>query len=191
MRFLLFGSLAVLALERLWELRVSSRHVRALRARGGVEHGAGHYRPLMVFHVLYFVALPVEVLLLARTPPRLWPLFAVVSLAGFALRNAARLALGERWTARVIVVPGLAPVRSGLYRWVRHPNYAGLVLEMLGLPLAFGAWLTTLYAALGNAVFVTIRIRTEERALGAAAGYAEAMAGIPRLVPGRRPRGGA
>lgn len=190
MRVLLFASLAVLAFERLWELRVSTRNVRRLRARGGVEHGAGHFPALMVFHVLYFLVLPAEVLLLGRTPPRLWPLFAAVSLAGFALRNAARLALGERWTARVIVVPGLPPVRSGLYGWVRHPNYDGLVLEMLGLPLAFGAWLSAVYAVLGNAVFVTLRIRTEERALEAASGYAEAMAGVPRFLPGRRSRGG-
>ena len=109
-------------------------------------------------------------------------------LAGQALRMAAMRALGERWTVKVMTVPGAPPVQRGIFRWLRHPNYLGVILEIAALPLIHGAYLTTIVFSLCNAVLLTRRIRAEEDALTLDNGYALALGDRPRLVPW--PRGG-
>ena len=78
-------------------------------------------------------------------------------------------ALGERWTTRVLVLPGRPRVRDGAYRWLRHPNYVAVVIEFVAAPLMFGAWRTALAFSLANLLALRVRIRCEERALARAA----------------------
>jgi methyltransferase len=94
-------------------------------------------------------------------------------------------ALGERWNTRILVVPGAPPVRRGPYRFLRHPNYLAVAIEIAALPLAFGSWRTALAFSVGNAFLLGVRIPAEERALGAA--WGAAFADTPRFVPGGRP----
>ena len=97
------------------------------------------------------------------------------------LRWWAVATLGPRWSTRVIVVPGEPPVTTGPYRWLRHPNYLAVVLEMACLPLAWGMWRLALVFSLGNAAILWFRIRDEERALGPE--WKRAFEGKGRLVP--------
>jgi methyltransferase len=76
-----------------------------------------------------------------------------------------RRALGERWTVRIWVVPGLAPVTRGPYRWLRHPNYLAVAVELATGALLFGAWRTALAATALYLAALAIRIPVEERAL--------------------------
>lgn len=73
--------------------------------------------------------------------------------------------LGPRWNTRILVVPGLPPVRSGPYRWLDHPNYVAVVVEGLALPLAGGAWRTAAGFGVLNAALLRVRVRAEEQAL--------------------------
>jgi methyltransferase len=82
--------------------------------------------------------------------------------------------LGERWNARVIVLPGAPRVRSGVYRFLRHPNYVAVALELLAGPLVFGAWRTAAVFTLANFFALRVRIRCENRALAAAEAEAAA-----------------
>jgi len=178
------GYLAVLLLlagERLLELTVSRRHVRALLARGGVEAGRGHYRPMVLLHAAFFAACAAEALA-RRAPPSAWALLPLGgALLAQVLRWWAIATLGERWTTRVIVLPGAPPVTGGPYRWVKHPNYLAVALELACVPLAYGGWRTALVFSLANAVLLAIRIRAEERALGA--GWERAFRGRSRFLP--------
>jgi methyltransferase len=158
--------LVVLAVQRLAELLWSARNERRLAARGGREQGAGHFPLLVLVHVLFPVLLVAEVLSLGARPGPLWPLWLALWLVAQALRYAAVRALGERWTVRVWVLPGAPLVRSGPYRFLRHPNYVAVVLELLAAPLMFGAWRTALVISALNALALATRIRAEERALG-------------------------
>jgi methyltransferase len=88
-------------------------------------------------------------------------------MAAQALRYAAMHALGERWNVRIIVLPDEPLVRSGPYRWLRHPNYVAVVVELIAAPLIFGAWRTAVVVSLLNAIALRTRIRVENDALRA------------------------
>lgn len=158
--------LAVVALQRLLELRLSARHEARLRARGAVEHGRAHFPLLVALHVLWPLGLAAEVLVAGARPGAAWPLWLALWLGAQALRARAIRALGERWTVRVWTVPGAPLVRRGPYRWLRHPNYLAVAIELIAGPLLFGAWRTALAASLANAAAMALRIPAEERALG-------------------------
>lgn len=157
------------SLERLVELVVSRRHARALLARGGVEVGASHYPAMVAIHAGLLLGCAVEPALTARSIPTLaWPMVALVVLAQ-ALRWWAVVTLGGRWTTRVVVVPGAPRVAAGPYRLLPHPNYLAVVVEGFALPAACAAWATAATFAIANLALLALRIRTEERALDAAA----------------------
>jgi methyltransferase len=182
-RALYLGFLALLALERLFELRLSRHNVRAALARGGIEVGARHFRAMAALHTAFLASCALEVTLLGRPFPGAAGFAALATaLLAQALRYWAIGALKERWSVRVIAVPGDAPVTSGPYRFVRHPNYVAVALEMISVPLVHGAFLTAAVFSLANAVLLAIRIPAEERALGEA--WARAFQGKPRFLPG-------
>jgi methyltransferase len=160
--------IALVGLERLLELRLSKRNAAWAFARGGQEHGHGHYRFMTVFHTAFLVACVAEPWLLDRPFVSPWGFVALVlALAAQLLRYWAITTLGTRWNTRVIVLPDWEPVTGGPYRFFRHPNYAAVVLELAVLPLVHGAWVTALVFSVVNAALLRVRISVEERALGA------------------------
>ncbi len=158
------------ALERLAELVVAQRNARWAFARGGRETGAGHYPVMVLLHTGLLVGCLAEVWLADRpfVPALGWPMLAL-ALGSQVLRWWCIATLGPRWNTRVIVVPGLPLVARGPYRWLRHPNYVAVVVEGFALPLVHSAWLTAAVFTAANAALLTVRIRTENRALADAA----------------------
>lgn len=156
----------LLGLQRLLELRLSRRNEKRLLAMGGHEVAPGQLQWMKALHTTWLVAMLLEVYALKRPflPFLAIPAAALFS-AGQALRYSAIRTLGPRWTVRVMALPGVAPVRSGIYRYVRHPNYLGVVLELAAAPLLHGAyWTSMLFSGL-NAVLLAKRIQVEEQAL--------------------------
>ena len=173
---------ALIGLERIAELLLSSRNARLAVARGGAESGASQFRWMAAVHALFLPCCAAEVLLLRRPfPGALGWTCAAGALSAQALRWWAISALGRRWNVRVIVVPGDAPVRRGPYRFLRHPNYVAVAAEMLFVPLAHGAWMTAAAFSVLNALLLRARIRIEEQALGTA--WQREFEGIPRFIP--------
>jgi len=164
-----YALLVVITFERLAELVVSQRHATGLLRRGGVEYGRGHFPVMVALHVGLLVGCWVEPIVLHRPfiPALAWPMLIVV-VAANALRWWCIATLGPRWTARVIVIPGLPLVRSGPYRWFAHPNYVAVVVEGAALPLVGSAWITACTFTVLNAALLTVRLRCETRALAAA-----------------------
>ena len=80
--------------------------------------------------------------------------------------------LGRRWNTRVVVLSGRPLVHHGPYRWMRHPNYLAVVVEIAAVPLIYGAWWTALAFSAGNLLVLRTRLRVEEAALRAADGAA-------------------
>jgi len=151
-------------MERLAELGLSGRNLAWARARGGREHGFGHYRPMVALHTALLLACLVEATHRSFVPALGWPMLAVVVLAQ-SLRWWSITTLGPRWNTRIIVLPGLPLVEAGPYRWARHPNYVAVVLEGIALPLVHTAWVTAVVFTVLNAGLLRVRISAENAAL--------------------------
>ena len=166
-QWLFTALILAVGLERLAELVVSNRNAAWALARGGVESGRGHYPPMVALHTGFLLAALAEVWLLHRSFHWWgWIALAVV-VAAQALRWWCIAVLGKQWNTRVIVVPGLSRVTRGPYRFLPHPNYVAVVAEGIALPLVHDAWLTAAGFTALNAWLLTVRIRTENAALGA------------------------
>ncbi|MFB3903350.1 MAG: isoprenylcysteine carboxyl methyltransferase family protein [Acidobacteriota bacterium] len=164
------GLLVVLAIvigtERMLELRLAGRNRRLILARGGQECGQSHYRWVILLHSAWFVAWLAEAF--ARGPhlPGLWPVWLALFLLAEALRYWCITTLGVRWNTRILVIPGAPLVRSGPYRWLRHPNYLAVVTDLFAVPMIFNAWITALaFTVLNLALLLFVRIPAEEKAL--------------------------
>jgi methyltransferase len=169
-RLLFAGFVAALGLQRLFELRLSRRNERRIRRCGGREHAAETYRWIVSLHAAWFAAMLLEVFAGRREfRPRLAALALSLFAIGQALRLTAIRTLGWRWSTRVMTLPGPkgAPVRRGIYRSIRHPNYLGVELEILAVPLVHSAFLTSAVFGAANALLLRNRIRLEEQALDA------------------------
>ena len=157
-------------MQRVFELRLSCRNEKRLRARGAVERGRKHYPFMVALHVLWLVSTLVEGLLRGPALPAYWPAALALFVLVQPLRYWAILSLGESWNTKILVVRGARPIRSGPYRYLEHPNYVVVVVEILTFPLIFGAWATALVFTALNAVLLRVRIREENRALREPAG---------------------
>ena len=167
-RLLFAGFVAALGIQRLFELRLSRRNERQMRQRGGREHAPETYKWIVSLHAAWFAAMLAEVLVRKRKPasrPQLAAFALGLFAAGQALRFTAIRTLGQRWSTRIMTVPGEAPIRHGIYRTIRHPNYLGVELEILAVPLLGSAYITSLVFGLANALLLRDRIRREEQAL--------------------------
>ena len=152
--------LALVTLQRVGELWLSNRNTRRLLAEGAREYGQSHYLLIVAVHALWLVSL--WWLAPGRHIFAFWLVF-------YVLLQVARIwvlaTLGQRWTTRIIVLPGAPLVRRGPYRFVNHPNYVVVIGEIFVLPLVFGLWQIALIFTALNAAVLTIRIREENRAL--------------------------
>jgi methyltransferase len=175
-----YALLGCIACERIAELFLSRRNARIAFARGAVESGAGHFRVMTVLHLLFLPCCALEASFRAFPGALGWVALAA-ALAAQGLRWWAIGSLGWRWNVRVIAVPGEPPLRRGPYKFVRHPNYVAVCLEMLFVPLIHGAWICAAAFSLANALLLRVRIRAEEQALGGA--YQRAFDGVPRFLP--------
>ena len=157
--------LTLVALQRGAEVLWSSRNERRLRRRGGIEHGRRHYPAMVAMHTAWLVAAAIESRFSRRV--RIGPLVAVGAIQ--PIRYWVIGSLGERWTTRIVVVPGEPEVTTGPFARVRHPNYMVVAAEIALLPLAIGARRTAAVFTVLNALLMTVRIPTERAALRSAA----------------------
>ena len=130
------------------------------------ETGQGHYPAMVALHTGFLVAMLVEALVRRPEVPSAlaWSMLALVAVAQ-ALRWWCIATLGPQWNTRVIVVPDLAPVRTGPYRFLAHPNYVAVVVEGIALPLIHACWITAAGFTILNAALLRVRLRVENDAL--------------------------
>ena len=159
----MIGAIALLGFvtaERLGELVLAKRNTARLISRGAVEFSPYHYPLIVVLHAAWLMGLWYA----AWDLPLQWgwlALFAALQL----LRVWVLATLGERWTTRIIVLPGASLVKTGPYRFLSHPNYAVVVGEIAVLPLVFGLPWYALAFSLLNAIILFLRITAESAAL--------------------------
>jgi methyltransferase len=178
-----FALLAGFALLRLIELWFSRRHQARLLAHGGTKVAEPLYPLMVALHASLFVSCVLEVGLFKRpfVPMLGWPSLALLGLC-LAGRVWVWRSLGEQWNVQ-IVISSRPVVDWGPYRYVRHPNYSIVIIEMVALPLVHNAYLTALIFSLLNAAVLWQRVRREEAALFTCPEYAAKMGTKPRFFP--------
>jgi len=176
--------LALVAVERLAEVRISLRHQRTLAQRGIAKRPDPRFRWMVILHGAVLVGAAVEVVVLRR--PFLFSLGSLMALL-FVLATALRWwsirSLGAHWNVEVMDSAALGVVSRGPYRWVRHPNYLAVFVEMTALPLIHTAWITALTGTVANAWILRHRIALEESWLESHPDYRTTMAAKPRFLP--------
>ena len=114
---------------------------------------------------------------------------SLVAAIAFILAQALRVwtlrTLGKHWNISVMTSPEDTPsfVSTGPYRFIRHPNYLVVIVEIVSLPIIGGAWLSAIFFSALNGIVLHKRIATEEHALFAIPGYAAVMGAKPRFLP--------
>ena len=155
---LTFGALLV-------ETRRASRNERAQRSRGGVEPADDVYKIMRVAYPGAFLSMFAEGAVRGAPPATVLLAGAGVFAAAKILKWWAILSLGPFWTFRVIVVPGAPLTVKGPYRWLRHPNYVGVMGELAGFAAAAGAPVSGSAALVAFGALLIKRIAVENRAL--------------------------
>ena len=152
--------LALLTVQRLAELAIARRNTAALLAGGGREVGATHYPIIVLFHAAWLLGLWI----FAREHEVNW-----ILIAAFVVLQALRIwvltTLGPRWTTRIILMPEKPLVVGGPFRFLRHPNYLVVALEIFVLPFAFSLIWFGLICGMINLAILALRISIEEKAL--------------------------
>ena len=179
------GLLLAVALLRIFELRVSRRNQQKLLAQGASKVEKPPFRWVVLVHTAVLICAALEVVFLRRP---FIPLLAAIMFVVFIASNLVRLwvvrTMGQHWNVQVMNSTSLGVIVSGPFRFVRHPNYAAVFVEMFSLPLIHTAWVTALIGCLGYAAAISQRISVEESVLLANAEYRAAMSAKPRFLPG-------
>jgi len=122
-----------------------------------------------------------------------WLLFALgwaCALGSFAIRRRAIAALGRFWSLHVEIRESHKFVQSGPFRWMRHPTYFSMILELLCAAFFLQGWWSLAAALVVFIPTMIVRVRTEEEALVAKFGedYRAYQRSTPAVLPYKLPR---
>lgn len=162
------AALLTVLLIMLAELAMSRANERWLRANGAVEAPDEVYGTMRWAYPATFVAMGLEGAFFGPTPGRMAVVGVLVLIAAKLLKYWAIASLGRRWSYGVLTIPGAPLVVSGPYRWLRHPNYVGVLGELVGMAILVGARISGPLATIFFASLLWRRIVAEERALNRA-----------------------
>jgi methyltransferase len=175
---------AAVALLRFAELFISARHRRALAAAGASTVHEPHFKWMALLHTAILAGAALEVVALHR------PFVPALAIPALALLIAATWTrwwviqtLGQHWNVGVMDSTRQGVVDTGPYRWVRHPNYTAVFVELLALPLVHTAWITAVLGGVAHVFVLRARIAAEDRVLLANADYQGRMGNKPRFLP--------
>ena len=169
---------------RFIELGVSRRNQKSLIAKGASRVSEPRFQWMIFVHAVVLVGAGLEVILLHRPLiPALAISMGILVLLSNMLRWWVIRTLRSHWNVQIMNSARLGVVSNGPYRWVRHPNYVAVFVELIALPLIYSAWISALVAAVGNGWVLYSRIEVEDQMLLSDAGYREAMGNKPRFLP--------
>ncbi|MDF2904616.1 MAG: hypothetical protein K0S25_2254, partial [Bacillus sp. (in: firmicutes)] len=174
-RMVFEGFISFVVLQRLVELVIAKKNEKVMKEKGAIEFGQLHYRFMVLMHVMFFVVLILEVSNFNEQVSQFWPILLPMFLLVQAGRIWALTSLGEFWNTKIIVLPEARPIKRGPYRYLKHPNYVIVSIELLVIPLLFHAYMTAVIFTILNGYLLSIRIPAEEQALAQLTEYKTTM----------------
>jgi len=165
MNFLFIIFYIFLVFQRQIELFVARRNEQLVRKEGAVEYDREGYKYIVMLHAGFFISLLAENMLLNRQLNKYSVILFGVFIFTQLLRYWAIASLGKYWNTRILVVPGIKLVTRGPYKYIKHPNYLAVIIEIAVIPLIFSCYITAIVFSLLNLVTLRRRISIEENAL--------------------------
>ena len=159
------GVLTFVIIQRLVELEIARRNTLYAKSLGGYEIGKEHYSLIVILHVAFLGSLILETLVRDHIQIKPVPIFLAIFFLAQILRIWVIASLGRMWNTRILIIPNSKPVTGGPYRYLKHPNYLVVILEIATLPLSFGALGTAIVFSGLNLALLRIRIKVEEEGL--------------------------
>lgn len=107
------------------------------------------------------------------------------ALLSLMIRKRAIAALGRFWSLHVEIREQHKLVTDGPFRFVRHPTYLSMFLELLAIGLILNSYYALLFSVIIFIPTLIVRIRMEEKALISKFGdsYRDYIKTTPALVP--------
>jgi protein-S-isoprenylcysteine O-methyltransferase Ste14 len=108
-----------------------------------------------------------------------------VIFAGAWIRFSAMQILGRHFSYAVSIHEQHELIEKGLYRYIRHPAYLGILLISLGMGLAFANWISLVSLSVFPFIAFGLRMDVEEKAMLGYFGarYVEYRKRTWRLIP--------
>lgn len=179
--FLIFFSFILI--QRFCELIIAKKNEKWMKDQGAMEFGQKRYKLIVAMHILFLMSFLGEKLVGDRGLSINWPWLGTIFLLAQVIRFWAIFTLGKHWNTKIIVLPKACVVSKGPYRFIRHPNYLVVFLELLTIPLMFNAFITASIFTILNIIFLAIRILEEEQALKNLTEYEEILGHRHRFIP--------
>jgi methyltransferase len=170
-----------LILLRLGELILAECNRRRAMAQGGRESDRRQYLVIVAVHTLFYLSLWLEWKYWSHGWNAFWPIWLGLLAGAQVVRFWAILALGRHWNTRIIVLPQMKLVTRGPYRFIRHPNYLAVIIELVAIPVLCSAYCTAVIFSLANACILARRIPQEESALRQCG--VNGLPTVPRFFP--------
>ncbi|MCM3762063.1 isoprenylcysteine carboxyl methyltransferase family protein [Alkalihalobacillus oceani] len=173
----------IVIVQRFVEMAIANRNAKWIKKQGGYEVAGEHYKGIIAVHGFFFISLLIEITITKQS----WTGASALPFALFLLAQLGRVwalsSLGRYWNTRIMIIPGANVVAKGPYKYVRHPNYVIVVLEIAVLPLIFQAYWTAILFTVLNAAVLSVRIKKEEAALKQATNYNDVFQKRRRFIP--------
>ena len=161
--FIIF--ITVVIVQRISELILAKKNENYLRCRGAVEYDKWGYKYIVLMHILFFISVITEFVFLGRQLNEYWKVLLIIFICTQLLRYWAIFTLGRRWNIKILVLPNSEPIRSGVYKYLKHPNYIAVIIEIAVIPLLLSCYYTAIVFSILNLIVLKRRIRIEEKAL--------------------------
>ena len=157
--------ISIVIIQRIIELIISRNNEYYLKSISGMEYDRGGYKYIFSLHFLFFISIISEFLLFDKQLNNYWYLLILLFLIAQFLRYWAIFTLGRRWCTKIIVLPNSGPISTGPYKYMRHPNYLAVIIEIATIPLIFNCYYTAIIFSILNIIMLIRRIKIEDGAL--------------------------
>lgn len=173
----LFKVLVVFTIvQRLCELVLAKVNESLLKRDGGLIIKETNYLFMVLLHTSWLIVLTYYAFF---TELVIEPVIAIVALVFFLLGQSLRVmaifTLGKNWSTRIMVRPGGKVVTKGIFKWFRHPNYIGVIIEIAALPIFAGFYLVAIVFSILNLIILFFRLKKEEDTLIKFSNYKDAF----------------
>ncbi|WP_027963336.1 isoprenylcysteine carboxyl methyltransferase family protein [Halalkalibacillus halophilus] len=156
-----------LVIQRLIELKLAKSNEKYQLAHGGIKVHDPYYKWFIIVHVGFLFFILFESFYFHRLESDVFLIYFILFLILQLLRLWVIGSLGRAWNTKIIVNPNETRVKSGIYKWISHPNYWIVLAELIVIPLLFHAYYTAILFSLLHLILLTKRIPMENHALKA------------------------